>query len=67
MATPEKIEFTVSEIHEALIHLVDFEAVCSTLPKIWAERRFNSGEISKAITWASSGPVVRSLILEESG
>jgi len=28
MATPEKIEFTVSETHEALIHLIDFEAVC---------------------------------------
>ena len=34
MSATEKIEFTVSEIHEVLIHLVDFEAVCSTLPKI---------------------------------
>jgi hypothetical protein len=65
MPTPEKIEFTVSETHEVLIHLIDFEAVCSTLPKMWAERRFNSAKISEAIPWVGSGPVVR--ILEESG
>ena len=38
MALPEKIEFTVGEIHEVLVHLMDLEALRATSFQIRTER-----------------------------